>query len=25
LEYAEYLENIMRLPEEEGWKRGGLQ
>jgi nitrogenase molybdenum-iron protein alpha/beta subunit len=25
LEYAEYLENIMRLPEEEGWKRGGLE
>jgi len=24
LEYAEYLENIMRLPEEEGWKRGSL-
>ena len=24
LEYAEYLENIMRLPAEEGWKRGGL-
>jgi len=25
LEYVEYLENIIRLPEEEGWKRGGLQ
>ena len=25
LEYAEYLENIMRLPEEEGWKRGSLE
>lgn len=22
LRYAEYLENIMRLPAEEGWKRG---
>ena len=22
LRYAEYLENIMRLPSEEGWKRG---
>jgi len=25
LEYAEYLENIMRLPYEEGWKRGGIE
>jgi nitrogenase molybdenum-iron protein alpha/beta subunit len=25
LEYAEYLENIMRLPVEEGWKKGGLE
>jgi nitrogenase iron protein len=25
LEYTEYLENIMRLPTEEGWIKGGLQ
>ncbi len=24
LEYVKYLENIMRLPDQEGWKRGGL-
>jgi len=25
LEYIMYLENIMRLPVEEGWKKGGMR
>ncbi len=25
LDYIEYLENIMRLPNDEGWKKGGIQ